>query len=141
LNFLFRFKYISFYHLAISPRDVRLTTPNTPNHRQIIALADAWEMRALRSALTLTAALQLAQLAYEIDPAHIQTTAISHEQTVSYKTTASGALVLLPKRTEIKVLVEQMFGPTNPTAPLTQAELEAGQAKAERDKIALTGSS
>jgi LCP family protein required for cell wall assembly len=74
--------------------------------------------------------LQLARLAYEITPAQIQAGAISHDQTQGHRT-STGASVLLPKRAEIKLLVDQIFGSSNPTAPMTQAELEVfGQAAA-----------
>ncbi|MCK6627771.1 MAG: LCP family protein [Anaerolineae bacterium] len=96
----------------------------------VLRLPELWQTlgQTVQTDLTLSQALQLAQLAYEIDPAQIQTTAISHDQTMSYRTT-SGASVLLPKRAEIKNLVEPMFGPTNPTALPTQAEIEAGLAQ------------
>jgi LCP family protein required for cell wall assembly len=73
--------------------------------------------------LQLAEVLQLAQLAYEIPVTSIQATAISHDQTVNYKT-SSGAQVLLPRRTEINALVTEMFGASTPTAPLTRAEVE-----------------
>jgi hypothetical protein len=80
--------------------------------------------------LQLAEVLQLAQLAYEIPVTSIQAAAISHDQTINYKTN-SGAQVLLPRRAEMKALVETTFGPANPTAPLTWAELEAGLASVE----------
>jgi hypothetical protein len=49
--------------------------------------------------------------------------------TVDYRT-SSGARVLLPKRAEIIALVTELFGTAQPTAPLTQAEIEAGLAEA-----------
>ncbi|HXV97046.1 MAG TPA: LCP family protein [Anaerolineae bacterium] len=76
--------------------------------------------------LQLAEVLQLAQLAYEIPVTSIQATAISHDQTVNYKT-SSGAQVLLPRRTEIKALVTEMFGASTPTAPLTRAEVEQNE--------------
>lgn len=85
--------------------------------------------------LTLGDILQLAQVAAQIEPANIQTAAISHDQTVSYKT-KSGASVLLPKRAEIRTLVEHIFGPVNPTAEPTQAEIEAGLTPAAPTTIA-----
>ncbi len=98
----------------------------------IAKLPELWAAlgQTVETNVTLAEAFQLAQLAYEIDPAQIQTAAISHEQTTSYRT-ASGASVLLPKRAEMKALVEQMFGSSNPTAPLTQPELEAAPAIAQ----------
>jgi LCP family protein required for cell wall assembly len=91
----------------------------------VLRLPELWQTmgQTVQTDLTLSQALQLAQLAYEIDPAQIQTAAISHDQTKSYRT-ASGASVLLPRREEIKTLVTEMFGASNPTAPLTQAEIE-----------------
>ncbi len=84
----------------------------------------------VESDLQLTDIWQLAPLAYEIALADIRTGAISHEQTINH-TTSSGARVLLPQRAEIKVLVDDMFGPSNPTALLTQAEIEVSQAEVE----------
>lgn len=81
--------------------------------------------------LQLAEVLQLAQLAYEIPVTSIQAAVISHDQTINYKTN-SEAQVLLPRRTEMKALVEAMFGPANPTASLTQAEIEAGQVEAAK---------
>lgn len=80
--------------------------------------------------LQLADLMQLAQLAAEISPDQIQTGAISHAQTMNYKT-SSGAQVLLPRREEIKALLVGMFGTTNPTAELTQLELAAGQTQVE----------
>ena len=77
--------------------------------------------------LQLTSLLQLAHLAQQLGPDQIQTGAISHDQTINYKT-SSGAQVLLPRRPEIQALINQMFGSTTPTAGLTQLELEAAQA-------------
>lgn len=96
----------------------------------VFRLPELWQTmcQTVQTNLTLAQALQLAQLAYQIDAAHIQTAAISHDQTMSYRT-ASGASVLLPKRAELKLLVENMVGPVNPTAPPTQAEIEAGLAQ------------
>lgn len=93
----------------------------------IFKLPELWAAleQTVTTNLTLSDMLQLAQVAYQIDPANIQTAAISHQQTVSYRT-KSGASVLLPKRVEIRILVEQMFGPVYPTAEPTQAEIEAG---------------
>ena len=84
--------------------------------------------------LQLAEVLQLAQLAYEIPVTSIQAAAISHDQTINYKTN-SGAQVLLPRRAEIKGLVEAMFGPANPTASLTQAEIEAGEVEAAKASL------
>jgi len=78
--------------------------------------------------------LQLAQLAHEIPVTSIQAVAISRDQTINYKT-SSGAQVLLPRRAEMKALVEAMFGPANPTASLTQAETEAGEVEAAKASL------
>lgn len=96
----------------------------------VLQLPELWQNldQTVQTDLTLSQALQLAQLAYQIDPADIQTAAISHDQTMSFRT-AQGASVLLPKRAEIEALVEAMFGPVTPTAPPTQAEIEAGLAQ------------
>ncbi len=93
----------------------------------VLQLPELWQSlgQTVQTDLTLSQALQLAQLAYQIDPAHIQTAAISHDQTMSFRT-AKGASVLLPRRVEIQTLLEPIFGPTYPTALPTQAEIEAG---------------
>lgn len=75
--------------------------------------------------LQLAEVLQLARVAYTIPRENIQTAAISHEQTLGYRT-KNGASVLLPRRTEIKALVDRLFGTSTPTAPPTQLEFEAG---------------
>ena len=84
--------------------------------------------------LQLAEVLQLAELAYEIPVTSIQAVVISHDQTINYKTN-SGAQVLLPRRAEMKALVEAMFGPANPTAPLTRTEIEAGQVEAAKASL------
>ncbi|NJN99491.1 MAG: hypothetical protein HC875_38025 [Anaerolineales bacterium] len=84
----------------------------------VLQLPELWQSlgQTVQTDLSLSQALQLAQLAYQIDPAHIQTAAISHDQTMSFRT-AKGASVLLPKRAEIETLVESMFGPVTPNRP------------------------
>ena len=73
--------------------------------------------------LTLADIIQLGQLAYQIERDNITMTAISFDQTRDYKT-STGARVLLPKRAEIKALINSIFGNSNSTAPLTWAEIE-----------------
>lgn len=63
----------------------------------VLQLPELWQSlgQTVQTDLSLSQALQLAQLAYQIDPADIQTAAISHDQTMSFRT-AKGASVLLP---------------------------------------------
>jgi LCP family protein required for cell wall assembly len=75
--------------------------------------------------LTMSQIVYLAHLAQMIPAANIQTGAIGHQETVDYRT-SSGARVLLPKRAAIEAVVEATFGPVEPTAPLTRAEIESG---------------
>ena len=91
-------------------------------------LPDLWSaMRGMiKTDLQLTDAVQLARLAYEIDLENIRTEAISVDQTIDY-TTQSGAEVLLPDREKIKVLVDDLFGASQPTAAPTYAELIAAE--------------
>lgn len=77
----------------------------------------------IQTDLQLTNAIQLARLAYTINVAHIRTEAIGIDQTSDYKT-SSGAQVLLPDREKIKLLVDELFGSSNPTALPTYAEQE-----------------
>lgn len=110
--------------LAIREKALRLDIiPKTPELWQTMG-------HIIDTDLQLTDILQVAQLAYDIPRENIRTAAISHEQTQGY-TTSKGASVLLPRRAEIKVLVEDMFGASHPTAPLTQAELAVAQVSSD----------
>jgi LCP family protein required for cell wall assembly len=78
----------------------------------------------IKTDLQLADALRLARLAYTIDLDDIRTEAIGIEQTTDH-TTSSGAQVLLPDREKIKLLVDDLFGSSKPTALPTYAEQEA----------------
>ena len=77
--------------------------------------------------LQLVDILELSQLADEINPESIRTEVIDANLTHDY-ITDFGAQVLIPHRTEIQALVEEMFAETEPPDGPSQAEIKAVQA-------------
>lgn len=90
-------------------------------------IPELWETmnHIVETDLQLADIVPLSQLAYDIPLANIQTAAIGPEQTVDY-TTSSGARVLLPRWPEINLLVDDMFGPSEPALVANQTEIEPG---------------
>lgn len=100
-------------------------------------LPEMWESMSglVETNLQLTRIMQLAALAHDIPADQIRSEVIGQELTIDYRT-SDGARVLLPKRAEIMALVTELFGVAQPTAPLTQAEIEVGLTEAPQPPAA-----
>ncbi len=93
----------------------------------ITKLPELWDTLGglVETDLPLTDMFQWAALMHDTPRENITMRAISHQQTMDH-TTADGARVLLPNRSEIATLVTELFGPPQPVTIFTPAESELG---------------